>query len=675
MQLEKKFKKIVNFKKRTRSFKKLFFKLKNKLLFNSFFSALLRLILSSKFLFKVIYPFLGKRRDIKKINEFWIIRVGFIRKKNYLPFINFDSYLSNSMFCCNLKNLPFENNSCQTIHIKHFFRYFKQKEFRKCIKSFKKRLIPGGMLVIQNELCNNETRFEDLQEILKEENFCIKEIDKSDLIFNGTIKIVAINQNKVKMKSKERKNKKLKDIFEVIKQYKEIFSNKNSVLILDINSEIIKNSLIKIGQITQNIQSIDSFQKLLDLSENQFEGAIIANYLEYINFQEYNRIFKALKRILKPNADILILVPDKTNYISKYTVHLFDKGIFLRILDENNISVQAISLNSSFKMLQTLLKNQASFPIEKNNVKVLLLGIYSMRYTFLSNARWDSQARAFEKLGFQTKIIDLEDEFYGYVINVIKKYNPEILWVGGKEGGAFLNANANFFKGHKYKVVYWLWDIITPKYFDFKNIIDYMFVTSKGEIPLYKKTYNLEKVYYIPVAIMPEILCRNKFIKERYDVGFAGQLNLKNPFYAERTKTLNWIKKNYKVKFTHNIYNYVTEEYQQSKIIFAGDPYFKDLELYASNRPYIALACGSCIITNYFKGLEKLAVNKKHLLWYNNMEELEHLLDEYLSNNTLREEIRQNAEKLAREKHNYVARISNMLDIINQKTEDFYGFL
>ncbi|HEY0090744.1 MAG TPA: class I SAM-dependent methyltransferase, partial [Candidatus Lokiarchaeia archaeon] len=321
------------------------------------------------------------------------------------------------------------------------------------------------MLVIQNELRNNETRFEKLQEILKEENFYIKEIDKNDLNFNGTIKIVAINQNKLKKESKERKNNKLKDIFEVLKQNKEIFSNKNSILILDINSEIIKNSLKKIGQITHNIQSKGSVHKLLDLSENQFEGAIIANFLEYINFQEYNIIFKELKRILKPNADILILVPDKTNYFSKFTAHLFDKGILLRILDENNISVQAISLNSSFKMLQTLLKNQASFPIEKNNVKVLLLGIYSMRYTFLSNARWDSQARAFEKLGFQTKIIDLEDEFYGYVINVIKNYKPDILWVGGKDGGAFLNANANFFKEHKYKVVYWLWDIITPKYF------------------------------------------------------------------------------------------------------------------------------------------------------------------------------------------------------------------
>lgn len=37
--------------------------------------------------------------------------------------------------------------------------------------------------------------------------------------------------------------------------------------------------------------------------------------------------------------------------------------------------------------------------------------------------------------------------------------------------------------------------------------------------------------------------------------------------------------------------------------------------------------------------------------------------------------IKKNAEKLAREKHNYKIRISNMLDIINGKTEDFYGFI
>jgi spore maturation protein CgeB len=179
----------------------------------------------------------------------------------------------------------------------------------------------------------------------------------------------------------------------------------------------------------------------------------------------------------------------------------------------------------------------------------------------------------------------------------------------------------------------------------------------------------------MPIAIMPEIICRNKFIKEKFEIGFGGQLSLKHPFYRERTQTINYIKRHYNLKIFKNIFNYMSEEYSQCKIIFAGDPYFKDLELYASNRPYIALATGCCIITNYFKGLEKLAVNEKHLLWYTNKSELRSLLDKYLSNQELREKIKRNAAKLAKEKHNYISRITNMLDIINGKTENFYGFI
>ena len=202
-----------------------------------------------------------------------------------------------------------------------------------------------------------------------------------------------------------------------------------------------------------------------------------------------------------------------------------------------------------------------------------------------------------------------------------------------------------------------------------------MFITSKGEIPLYEKVYNLNKVYYMPVGIMPEIIHRNKSIKEIYDVGFSGQLSSYHPFYKERTEMLNFVKQHFKVKIFKNLYNNLPEYYSMCKIIFGGTPYFKELELYASNRPYIALAGGCCFITNYFKGLEKLAENEKHILWYNNKDELKHLLEKYIHNDHLREQIKINAEKLAKEKHNYTDRLINMLDIIEGKTKDFYGFI
>lgn len=50
-------------------------------------------------------------------------------------------------------------------------------------------------------------------------------------------------------------------------------------------------------------------------------------------------------------------------------------------------------------------------------------------------------------------------------------------------------------------------------------------------------------------------------------------------------------------------------------------------------------------------------------------------MTKYLTNDGLRDEIRKNAVILAEKKHNYMVRIQNMLDIINGKTEDFYGFI
>ena len=109
--------------------------------------------------------------------------------------------------------------------------------------------------------------------------------------------------------------------------------------------------------------------------------------------------------------------------------------------------------------------------------------------------------------------------------------------------------------------------------------------------------------------------------------------------------------------------------------MIGGTPDLNYLELYSSNRLYLALSCGCCYITNYFIGLEKLANNEKHLLWYENKTDLLKIIKKYLNSYELRNEIKNKAENLARLKHNYILRIKNMLDIINQDTEEFYGFI
>ncbi len=638
---------------------------------NSLLSSILRIFLSVKLIFR-FYFFLKKRNDVLSINQFWIIRVGFRNRRKYLPYIKLDPHLSNNPFCCsNLYKLPFNSESCQIIYVKHFFKYF-PRNIEKSIKSLKKKLIPGGILKIQVNLKKNQDKFEILKRVLTKNNFFLKEINNSDLKVNGCVTIIAFKQKKLNLTSIPAAIEKFKDIVTVLKQYKKIYNHKEKICILGYNS---KKMLQKLNIHISLDFAYENTSQLRKISENYFDCAIVVNFLEYCNYSSNNNVFEELKRILKPNANMIVIVPEKKHYSTIKSAQFFDKGIFTRILDENNIKFKWINLSTSFKMIQVYIKNEHSSLLSKNKTKVFLLGNYSLRYTFLNNARWDSQARAFEKLGYDIQIYDIKDNSFNYLMEHIKLFNPDILWLAGKVAYDFLKKYANFFKNSNIKVVYWLWDIITPVKFDFKGIIDYMFITSRGEIPLYKKVYNLDKVFYMPVSIMPEIIHRNKFIKEVYEIGFSGQLSYSHPYYKERTEMLDIAKKYFDVKIFKNMYTNLPEYYSKCKIIFGGTPYFKDIDSYASNRPYIALAGGCCFITNYFKGLEKLAENKKHLLWYSDKSELKTLLEKYLSDDLLREEVKKNARKLAKEKHNYIARITNMLDIINGKTENFYGFI
>lgn len=671
----KKIKKRFLFKHVLKFIERTYYRISKDDIFNSFISSILRLIFRYKIVFRIYFS-LKKSANFRLINQFWIIRIGFTRRRNYIPFLKLDSHLSNNPFCCsNLRNLPFESESCQMIYIKHFFKYFPLQNFNKLIKSWREKLTPGGIIKIRFKLRNNERRFEILIKTLNENNFFIGNIDKSDLNIDGCISVKAIKQNIIYTTSVPISLKKFNDICMILEQNKDIIFDKNKICILGHHSKKIKDFLEKININFKEIQTFNSIDFFSNISENYFDSAIIANNFEYCNSSTNEKTFHELRRVLKINANILAIIPEKKNYSSSRSAQFFDKGILTRILDENNIKFKWINLNTSFKLIQVFIKNKINFPLNKRKTKIFLLGNYSLRYAFLNNARWDSQARGFEKLGFNIRIFDIKDNPFPYLLKQIKSFNPDILWIGGKDAYNFLKKYGEFFKVSKIKVVYWLWDIITPDKYDFHNIIDYMFITSKGEIPLYKRAYNLNRIYYMPLGIMPEIIHRNKSIKEIYDVGFSGQLSSYHPFYKERTEMLNFVRQHFKVKIFKNLYNNLPEYYSRCKIIFGGTPYFKELELYASNRPYIALAGGCCFITNYFKGLEKLAENEKHLLWYHNKDELKHLLDKYIHNDHLREEIKINAEKLAKEKHNYTDRLINMLDIIEGKTKDFYGFI
>lgn len=50
-------------------------------------------------------------------------------------------------------------------------------------------------------------------------------------------------------------------------------------------------------------------------------------------------------------------------------------------------------------------------------------------------------------------------------------------------------------------------------------------------------------------------------------------------------------------------------------------------------------------------------------------------MKKYLNDDEKRYKIKENAESLARLKHNYTSRIINMIEIVERKTDDFKGYI
>jgi len=642
--------------------------------FNSFLSACLRFLNKFRIIFRLQFLIINKR-DIKNLECLFFIRIGFKSKRLYPTHINFDNYLSNKpQFVSHLHKLPLEKKSCQEISIKYFFRYFDNRNLEKIIKSLKKKLIPGGVLKLELNIKEKQEKVKYLLEVLRKNYFFVKNINYFGLKVNGTIEINAIKEIKENLIPKKIPKEKLDEIILILEQNLSLFKNLDNLGILSYNNESLMNFFKKKKLNFQDIRFFDKTESLVKFSQDYFDGFIIVNFIEFLNFQFYSEILRIIRSITKKNKEIFLIIPEKKNFLLKETAHIFDKGILIKILDEINCYIKWINLNQNFNMMQILLVNKPVIPLDKKKEKICLIGNYSLRYAYLNSAWWDSQERAFKELGYNLLTLDIKDHSYNYLLRSIKIFKPDILWVGGINGIDFLRKNSKFFKNSKITVVYWLWDVREPFIFDFGGVIDTMFISSKNEIPIYKKHYNLDRVFYMPTPINPHILHRNKNIKEVYDIGFSGSIDF-SKYHKERTLTLKYLSQHFNVKIFNDIYNNLPEYYSKCKIIFGGTPDLKDLELYSSNRLYISLSCGCCYLTNYFKGLEKLAKNEENILWYNNKDELIKIVNKYLSNKNLRENIKINAELLARSKHNYKARILNMLEIINRKTDKFYGFI
>jgi len=444
-----------------------------------------------------------------------------------------------------------------------------------------------------------------------------------------------------------------------------------------------------------NVQFVKASIDNMPFPPDSFDAAYMIEVLEHIDPVDVREVFSEIKRVLKPDAKFLITVPNKAAYFDPGHVHFFTKGRLGELLDDQGLSIEWMEWEKredkyrQHDMIKAMVSNKEGRRVKDR--KICAVGAYGMRYDQLG-FHWDGQVRAFHALGYAPLFLDIRQDTYENLRRKIIEFNPDILWLGLKDCLPLISSMKEDRRKIGCAVVYWFCDLrgiegrnsdlplkepIINHPEELGDILDYMFLSNTGQIDAYKKAYNLQNVYYMPQACTPQFMHRIPAHKV-YEVGFAGSLG-KDILLRGRSKLLKNLSRRYKVCIRNDVRNNVAEFYARSKMVLGADliggrSEFHP-ELYTSNRFFVALGCGAFYLCQWFPGIENLAQNHKHLVWFKSEGELFELIDYYLKRDRDREVIRRNAQKLGHSKHTYVYRIQNMLDIIDGKSDEFYGFL
>lgn len=237
------------------------------------------------------------------------------------------------------------------------------------------------------------------------------------------------------------------------------------------------------------------------------------------------------------------------------------------------------------------------------------------------------------------------------VINKLKKSFDMIIEVDSAGQYHFLG-----FKRLNIPTILWSLDTHEPDkikfHIYFKNDFSHIFSCHKNY--MYKLGNDCR---WVPVACDPD-LHKKYYLPKIYDVVFVGTTNPKD--YPERVRLLKLIGEKFNLKVFSGIYGEeMTKIYSQAKIVFN-----KSVRGDLNSRVFEALSSGSLLLTDRLKpeaGLEELFQDKKHLVLYDNENDLLEKIDYYLKSETEREEIAYNGHKEALAKHTYEHRAEEML--------------
>lgn len=316
-------------------------------------------------------------------------------------------------------------------------------------------------------------------------------------------------------------------------------------------------------------------------------------------------------------------------------------------------------------------------------MKIAFVGNFTVPYSSESH-----YLKTFEKLGH--KVITIQENKF-IEQSVLDIAGCDILfWVhthGWETPG--LNDIVRFFKDNLKPIVGYhldLWlgierekDLTQDNYW---KSLDYFFCTDRLMVNYLNEKNDMPAAFYLPAGVFEDECYMAEPDRERFpsDIIFVGSRNY-HPEWPYRLKLINWLES----RFGNNFAQYgggglgtirgddLNKLYASSKIA-VGDTLCKGFNYpyYISDRLFETMGRGGFPIFPYIKGIEnlyKIEGEDKELVTYefNNFEQLESLIEYYLTHEDVRRDIKIRGFKRTVQEHTYTHRLSYLLNIIENE--------
>jgi len=207
----------------------------------------------------------------------------------------------------------------------------------------------------------------------------------------------------------------------------------------------------------------------------------------------------------------------------------------------------------------------------------------------------------------------------------------------------------------------WLIDTYTgPRlYRELARRFDHVFLSDRLYIPEFRAA-GIENISWLPLACDPAVQGRRPGPK-LYDISFVGTVK------GRRGEIIRKLGEKFSVHYETCFYEQVAEVYSRSKIVLHLSP----VDTVLSTRVFEAMASGSMLLADRAEasGLQDFFEDRKHLVCYENDEEMMELAAYYLTHEREREEIAATGMNEVLAKHTYDHRVRTLMDSVSHRSD------